>query len=99
MLNELVTNLKTVAAYGLQTSMQEQYNGCLEAYYHKGKNNAAITGSACGITDSLMFFSSAIAYSYAKHLMQNGGLEIKSMMRVSNGTPWLIFTHLQSTTH
>lgn len=82
-LNELVTNLKTVAAYNLQADMEEQYARTIHRDWTRGRSNAFVTAGACGVADCIPLYANAIAYKYASTLIAKGTLEIGTMLRAT----------------
>eukprot|EP01054_Gregarina_sp_Poly1_P010731 Gregarina_sp_Poly_1__10730@NODE_815_length_6185_cov_430_635665_g159_i1_p1_GENE_NODE_815_length_6185_cov_430_635665_g159_i1NODE_815_length_6185_cov_430_635665_g159_i1_p1_ORF_typecomplete_len936_score181_49ABC_tran/PF00005_27/1_2e38ABC_tran/PF00005_27/2_8e37ABC_membrane/PF00664_23/2e41AAA_21/PF13304_6/6_5e05AAA_21/PF13304_6/2_1e05TniB/PF05621_11/0_00055TniB/PF05621_11/0_16TniB/PF05621_11/1_3SMC_N/PF02463_19/12SMC_N/PF02463_19/1_7e05SMC_N/PF02463_19/13SMC_N/PF02463_19/0_00091AAA_15/PF13175_6/0_0012 len=82
-LNEVVTNLRTIAAYGLQELSVAQYRQALGKDLRKGKINAWIAGGAAGLTESVNFFASCISFFYAGKLMTATPpeLNVDEMMR------------------
>eukprot|EP01053_Blabericola_migrator_P000143 Blabericola_migrator_1__142@NODE_1037_length_5638_cov_10_655717_g714_i0_p1_GENE_NODE_1037_length_5638_cov_10_655717_g714_i0NODE_1037_length_5638_cov_10_655717_g714_i0_p1_ORF_typecomplete_len1412_score372_57ABC_membrane/PF00664_23/2_6e42ABC_membrane/PF00664_23/1_3e49ABC_tran/PF00005_27/2_9e40ABC_tran/PF00005_27/8_8e36AAA_21/PF13304_6/6_7e06AAA_21/PF13304_6/5e06SMC_N/PF02463_19/18SMC_N/PF02463_19/2_2e05SMC_N/PF02463_19/51SMC_N/PF02463_19/9_6e05TniB/PF05621_11/0_0034TniB/PF05621_11/0_21TniB/PF05621 len=80
-LNETVTNLKTIAAYGLQKDMQAMYYKALTENYKKGRRNCAITATAAALTECIMYFSSGLTFWYAGKRLTADQLTVENMMR------------------
>eukprot|EP01053_Blabericola_migrator_P002223 Blabericola_migrator_1__2222@NODE_1612_length_4168_cov_754_801268_g1050_i0_p1_GENE_NODE_1612_length_4168_cov_754_801268_g1050_i0NODE_1612_length_4168_cov_754_801268_g1050_i0_p1_ORF_typecomplete_len1335_score268_39ABC_membrane/PF00664_23/7_5e42ABC_membrane/PF00664_23/3_8e43ABC_tran/PF00005_27/5_2e42ABC_tran/PF00005_27/1_1e35SMC_N/PF02463_19/27SMC_N/PF02463_19/4_2e07SMC_N/PF02463_19/7_2SMC_N/PF02463_19/0_00014TniB/PF05621_11/1_5e05TniB/PF05621_11/0_019TniB/PF05621_11/0_38AAA_21/PF13304_6/0_0011AAA len=81
-LNEAVTNLRTIAAYGLQEAKIHQYTYASSSELDDGKVNAWIAGAAAAFTESVSFFSSCAAFYYAGKLMtaEPPELDVEQMM-------------------
>eukprot|EP01054_Gregarina_sp_Poly1_P001485 Gregarina_sp_Poly_1__1484@NODE_1371_length_4272_cov_409_771225_g159_i3_p1_GENE_NODE_1371_length_4272_cov_409_771225_g159_i3NODE_1371_length_4272_cov_409_771225_g159_i3_p1_ORF_typecomplete_len1323_score245_79ABC_tran/PF00005_27/8_2e44ABC_tran/PF00005_27/3_6e38ABC_membrane/PF00664_23/1_3e40ABC_membrane/PF00664_23/2_7e41SMC_N/PF02463_19/33SMC_N/PF02463_19/1_6e06SMC_N/PF02463_19/6_8SMC_N/PF02463_19/0_0013AAA_21/PF13304_6/0_00027AAA_21/PF13304_6/1_8e06TniB/PF05621_11/0_0016TniB/PF05621_11/0_029TniB/P len=82
-LNEAITNLRTIAAYGLQQNLFESYVTALKCDLKKGRANAWVAGIAAGITDSVIFFANSLSFFYAGKLMTASPpeLNVEEMMR------------------
>eukprot|EP01053_Blabericola_migrator_P001250 Blabericola_migrator_1__1249@NODE_1321_length_4808_cov_128_122759_g890_i0_p1_GENE_NODE_1321_length_4808_cov_128_122759_g890_i0NODE_1321_length_4808_cov_128_122759_g890_i0_p1_ORF_typecomplete_len1301_score241_60ABC_tran/PF00005_27/1e43ABC_tran/PF00005_27/1_2e37ABC_membrane/PF00664_23/2e41ABC_membrane/PF00664_23/1_6e39SMC_N/PF02463_19/35SMC_N/PF02463_19/4_5e07SMC_N/PF02463_19/11SMC_N/PF02463_19/2_2e05AAA_21/PF13304_6/0_00014AAA_21/PF13304_6/2_8e05AAA_15/PF13175_6/0_0014AAA_15/PF13175_6/7_5e05TniB/ len=84
-LNEGITNLKTVAAYGLQEDLRAMYDKALQHDLAKGRVNAIIAGAAASLTDSVILFSNCLSFYYSGKLMTQvpAGITVEEMMRTT----------------
>eukprot|EP01055_Gregarina_sp_Pseudo9_P000106 Gregarina_sp_Pseudo_9__105@NODE_106_length_4254_cov_20_974140_g98_i0_p1_GENE_NODE_106_length_4254_cov_20_974140_g98_i0NODE_106_length_4254_cov_20_974140_g98_i0_p1_ORF_typecomplete_len1335_score339_37ABC_tran/PF00005_27/1_4e43ABC_tran/PF00005_27/1_3e37ABC_membrane/PF00664_23/2_4e43ABC_membrane/PF00664_23/3_3e40SMC_N/PF02463_19/34SMC_N/PF02463_19/2_4e07SMC_N/PF02463_19/38SMC_N/PF02463_19/3_3e05AAA_21/PF13304_6/3_8e05AAA_21/PF13304_6/3_1e05TniB/PF05621_11/0_0001TniB/PF05621_11/0_23TniB/PF05621_11/0 len=82
-LNEAITNLKSVASYSLQELCVKQYRSALHKDLKKGKTNAYVAGTASAISESVNFFASCISFFYAGKLLTADPpeLDVDKMMR------------------
>ncbi|EZG61984.1 putative multidrug resistance protein-like transporter family ATP-binding cassette domain protein [Gregarina niphandrodes] len=79
--NEIMMNLKTVAAFNLQLTMEQHYHDAVQHYLNIGTRNAYITAGGTAVSECMSYFASAAAYRFGAYLLGNGELSFTLMTR------------------
>eukprot|EP01055_Gregarina_sp_Pseudo9_P000372 Gregarina_sp_Pseudo_9__371@NODE_123_length_4124_cov_11_292044_g115_i0_p1_GENE_NODE_123_length_4124_cov_11_292044_g115_i0NODE_123_length_4124_cov_11_292044_g115_i0_p1_ORF_typecomplete_len1300_score320_30ABC_membrane/PF00664_23/5_1e50ABC_membrane/PF00664_23/5e50ABC_tran/PF00005_27/1_3e43ABC_tran/PF00005_27/8_6e41SMC_N/PF02463_19/84SMC_N/PF02463_19/1_8e05SMC_N/PF02463_19/2_1e02SMC_N/PF02463_19/1e06AAA_21/PF13304_6/1_7e05AAA_21/PF13304_6/0_00042AAA/PF00004_29/0_0013AAA/PF00004_29/3_5e05AAA_15/PF1317 len=80
-LNEVILNLRTVAAYTLEGHMNAKYSKLVNASYKKGKKKAWLLGAAWGFSQLMQYLVQALCLWYGSRLATKEGLSMEHMMQ------------------
>eukprot|EP01053_Blabericola_migrator_P004392 Blabericola_migrator_1__4391@NODE_235_length_10999_cov_256_628796_g200_i0_p1_GENE_NODE_235_length_10999_cov_256_628796_g200_i0NODE_235_length_10999_cov_256_628796_g200_i0_p1_ORF_typecomplete_len657_score136_95ABC_membrane/PF00664_23/6_1e50ABC_tran/PF00005_27/8_1e42SMC_N/PF02463_19/68SMC_N/PF02463_19/7_2e08AAA/PF00004_29/1_7e03AAA/PF00004_29/3e06AAA_21/PF13304_6/2_1e05AAA_15/PF13175_6/0_00033TniB/PF05621_11/0_14TniB/PF05621_11/2_6AAA_5/PF07728_14/0_0019AAA_22/PF13401_6/0_0036AAA_16/PF13191_6/0_00 len=78
-LNEVIMNLRTVAAYTLESRMNSKYQNIVERRYRQGRHKAWILGAAWGFSQLMQYLVLALTIWYGAKLAQDSGLSVEKM--------------------
>lgn len=84
-MNEIVTNLRTIAAYNMQNAIKEMFDEALQREFLRKKRNAIVTGVASGVASGLQPIAHACAFLYARHIILSSKepVDVGIIVRVS----------------
>eukprot|EP00923_Selenidium_pygospionis_P032802 GHVN01057722.1.p1 GENE.GHVN01057722.1~~GHVN01057722.1.p1 ORF type:complete len:1302 (+),score=187.31 GHVN01057722.1:75-3980(+) len=81
LLNEIVMNVRAIAAYGLQPTMNEYYDEALSKSFSKARRSAVVVGFFYGLSQILQYCANALALWYGGKLVEEGKLQAPDMFR------------------
>ncbi|KAF1315572.1 Multidrug resistance protein abc superfamily, partial [Globisporangium splendens] len=81
--SEVLTNIRTVVALGIEKSSSDKYMVLLEAPMKKGKTEAQINGIALGFSSFIMMATYSLVFWYGAKLVNDGDITFKQMIRTT----------------
>ncbi|XP_071152978.1 ATP-dependent translocase ABCB1-like isoform X2 [Mytilus edulis] len=80
--SEVVDNVRTVVSLTREETFIGLFNGHIKHVYVSSRKKAVLNGIVYGISNSIMYFAYAGAFTYGSYLVQQGELEFHLVFRV-----------------
>ncbi|OJD36870.1 abc transporter [Diplodia corticola] len=80
-LSEALVNVKTVRALTLEPVLRTQYRHATKAVFARGAKRAACCGLFFGLTDSVVFFATALLFYYGAVLVADGEFDTTAVLQ------------------
>ncbi|CAC5420869.1 Multidrug resistance protein 1A,ATP-binding cassette sub-family B member 5,Phosphatidylcholine translocator ABCB4,Multidrug resistance protein 1 [Mytilus coruscus] len=80
--SEVVDNIRTVVSLTREETFIGLYNGHINHVYISSTKRSVLNGIVYGISNSIMYFAYAGAFTYGSYLVQKGELEFHLVFRV-----------------
>ncbi|CAC5380494.1 ABCB1 [Mytilus coruscus] len=81
-LSEAIDNIRTVASLTREETFIRLYNEHIDHVYVSSRKRSVVNGFVYGLSNSIMFFAYAGAFTYGSYLVQSGELEFHLVFRV-----------------
>ncbi|XP_076093992.1 ATP-dependent translocase ABCB1-like isoform X1 [Mytilus galloprovincialis] len=81
-LSEAIDNIRTVASLTREETFVGRYDEHIDQVYTSSRKRSLVNGFVYGLSNSIMFFAYAGAFTYGSYLVQTGELEFHLVFRV-----------------